>query len=80
MYRGRISTPDLPHRTSFSLISFMIRICSMKSPLRSPSSPALLPATERSWQGLPPIMQSTIGAVSPLIFVISPRCFILATP
>ena len=57
----------------FALISFMIRIASMKSPDRSPARPALRPAMERSWQGLPNVMQFTGSIWSPQIFVISPR-------
>jgi len=34
-------------------ISLMIRMPSWNKPERSPSSPARLPATERSWHGLP---------------------------
>lgn len=59
-------------------ISFTIRICSIKSPDRSPSSPALFPATLKSWQGLPPVMMSTGGILSPWIFCMSPRCSILS--
>ena len=48
----------------------------MYRPDRSPARPALFPATDKSWQGLPPIITSTTGASAPLIFVISPRCII----
>jgi predicted MPP superfamily phosphohydrolase len=48
MNRGRTIQPVRPVVRSRSLISFTIRTCSMNSPLRSPSSPARLPATERS--------------------------------
>lgn len=51
----------------------MILTASMNSPLRSPASPARRPAIERSWHGLPNVMQSTNGALC--IFVMSPRCF-----
>ena len=44
----------------------------MKSPERSPASPALAPATLRSWQGLPPQMMSTGGSRAPFSFVMSP--------
>lgn len=73
--------PDLPTLcTSSVLISFTIRICSMNRPLRSPASPALLPATLRSWHGLPPMMQSTTGSSCPSSCVISPKCFMYSLP
>lgn len=46
--RGRTIAPVRPLLTSFCLNSFMHRICSMYKPERSPASPALFPATERS--------------------------------
>ena len=72
IHRGRIRLAVRPLRTSSSLISFTIRICSIKSPERSPESPALAPATERSWHGLPPQMMSTGGSFAPSSFVMSP--------
>lgn len=48
MYLGRTNRPVLPAALSRSLISFMIRICSMYKPDRSPESPARLPATLKS--------------------------------
>lgn len=70
---GRIDTPDRPRSISAFLISFVIRICSMKSPERAPASPALAPATERSWHGLPPDIISTGGSSAPFSLVISPK-------
>ena len=70
---GRIDTPDRPRSISAFLISFVIRICSMKSPERAPASPALAPATERSWHGLPPAIISTGGSSAPFSLVISPK-------
>lgn len=55
------------------LISLMIRTASTKRPDRSPASPALRPAMDKSWHGLPNVMQSTGSISSPWIFVISPR-------
>ena len=80
MYRGRTDRTGCPSRMPASRISFTILICSMNSPERSPASPALFPATERSWHGLPPITTSTGGASRPEIFVMSPRCIISLTP
>lgn len=54
-------------------IPTMIRTASMKSPDRSPARPALRPAMDKSWHGLPNVMQSTGSISSPWIFVISPR-------
>ena len=54
----------------------MIRICSRKRPDRCPARPALAPATERSWHGLPPQMMSTGGSFAPSSLVISPTCCI----
>lgn len=45
---GRIWIPARPRDLSASLISFTMRICSMMRPERSPASPALAPATDRS--------------------------------
>ena len=66
MYRG------FPY---FFRISFTILICSINSPERAPDSPARFPATLKSWQGEPPIMQSTGSISSPRISVMSPKCF-----
>ena len=44
----------------------------MNRPERSPASPALAPATDRSWHGLPPQMISTGGSSAPFNFVMSP--------
>ena len=73
--RGRMSVPVLPLAASAHLISFIILICSIKSPDRSPARPARLPATDKSWQGLPPMMTLTGSTIEPLICVISPKCF-----
>ena len=54
----------------------MIRICSRKRPDRCPARPALAPATERSWHGLPPQMMSTGGSFAPSSLVTSPTCCI----
>ena len=54
----------------------MIRICSRKRPDLCPARPALAPATERSWHGLPPQMMSTGGSFAPSSLVISPTCCI----
>ena len=70
---GRTDTPDRPRSISAFRISFVIRICSMKSPERAPASPALAPATERSWHGLPPAIISTGGSSAPFSLVISPK-------
>ena len=70
---GRTDTPDRPRSISAFLISFVIRICSMKSPERAPAKPALAPATERSWHGLPPAIISTGGSSAPFSLVISPQ-------
>lgn len=71
---GRTDTPDRPRSISAFLISFVIRICSMKSPERAPASPALVPdAMERSWHGLPPAIISTGGSSAPFSLVISPK-------
>lgn len=81
MIRGRIDKPVRPLFLSASLISFMILICSIKRPERSPANPARAPATDRSWQGLPPQMISTGGSFLPFSFVMSPtwtmsgKCF-----
>lgn len=71
-YRGRTAIPVRPRSLSAFLISFTIRICSMKRPERSPESPALAPATLRSWHGLPPQIMSTGGSSAPFSFVMSP--------
>lgn len=62
MYLGRTYRPVRPVDLSRSLISFMILIRSMNNPDRSPCKPARFPAMLRSWQGEPPMMQSTAGA------------------
>ena len=70
---------------SVCLISFMIRICSIKRPERSPASPARFPAMLRSWQGEPPAITSTGGRLAPSSFVISPtwsiagKCFFVTS-
>ena len=60
--------------SSACLISFMMRICSMNSPERSPDSPARFPAILRSWHGEPPAMMSAGGSSAPFSLVISPTC------
>lgn len=72
-YRGR--TGSFARLLVSSLISLITRICSINKPLLSPPSPALCPATDRSWQGEPPAIISTGSISRPLIFVISPSCF-----
>ena len=58
---------------SASRISFVTRICSMKSPDRAPVRPARVQdATDKSWHGLPPQMMSTGGSFAPSSLVISP--------
>lgn len=47
------------------LISLMILTASTKRPDRSPASPALRPAMDKSWHGLPNVMQSTGSIWSP---------------
>lgn len=74
--RGRTWMPVRPRSISAFLISLMIRICSMKRPERAPASPALAPAMDKSWQGLPPQMISTGGSSAPLSLVMSPKCSI----
>jgi len=69
---GRTKIPDRPRSISAFLISFVIRVCSIKRPERAPANPARAPATDKSWQGLPPQMMSTGGSSAPLSFVISP--------
>ena len=81
--RGRIKRAVLPLCTSAALISFTIRICSIKSPERAPARPERVPATLRSWHGLPPQMMSTGGSLAPSSLVISPtwimpgKCFLV---
>ena len=70
---GRIDTPDRPRNISAFRISFVIRICSMTSPERAPAKPALAPATDKSWQGLPPAIISTGSSSAPFSLVISPK-------
>ena len=70
--RGRTFVPNRPRAMSAALISFTMRTCSINSPERSPERPALAPATERSWQGLPPHTRVTGGNSAPLSFVMSP--------
>lgn len=48
IYRGRTNSPVRPILLSRSLISLIIRICSIYRPERAPASPALFPAMERS--------------------------------
>lgn len=74
---GRTDSPDRPRKISAFRISFVRRICSMNRPERAPSRPRRVPATDRSWHGLPPQMMSTGGRSSPRSFVISPTCSIL---
>lgn len=73
MYRG-LAVPEAD--SLCSLISLTSRVCSKKRTDRFPSNPALDPAILTSWQGLPPMTQSTTGTSRPFIFVISPRCFV----
>jgi len=80
MNLGRTNSPALPRRTSSLRISFMTLICSMNRPDRAPARPALFPATERSWQGDPPVITSTGGTSAPFNFVMSPKCFTGSTP
>ena len=75
MNLGRILIPVLPLRLSISLNSLTIRICSMNSPDLAPANPARLPATDKSWHGLPPVTMSTGSRLLQSIFVMSPRCF-----
>ena len=70
--RGRMLTPSRPRALSANRISRTIRICSIKRPERAPARPALAPATDRSWHGLPPQMMSTGGSSAPCSFVMSP--------
>ena len=49
----------------------------MKRPERSPDNPVRFPATDKSWQGLPPQMMSTGGSNAPFSFVMSPKWSIL---
>ncbi len=72
IYLGRTARAVLPLFLSASLISFTIRICSINRPERSPSKPALAPATDRSWHGEPPAMMSTGGSFAPSSLVMSP--------
>ncbi len=69
---GRTKIPDRPRSISAFLISFVMRICSMNKPERAPAKPARAPATDKSWQGLPPQMISTGGSSAPFNLVISP--------
>lgn len=48
------------HQRNGAPHSVKMRSCSYQSPLRFPSRPARFPATERSWQGLPPTTTSTV--------------------
>ena len=82
--RGRIKRAALPLSTSAALISFTIRICSIKSPERAPARPARVgDAVERSWQGEPPQIMSTGGSSAPSSLVMSPtwimsgKCFLV---
>ena len=77
IHRGRTAIPVLPLYSSAALISFTMRICSLKSPERAPERPARVPeATDRSWHGLPPQMMSTGGSFAPSSLVISPTWII----
>ena len=73
-------SPVLPFALSCSLISFTMRICAMNNPLLAPANPARFPAMLKSWHGEPPVITSTISISAPLIFAISPRCFISVPP
>ena len=72
IHRGRTAIPVRPLCSSAFLISFTMRICSIKSPERAPNIPALAPATLRSWHGEPPQMISTGGSFAPSSLVMSP--------
>lgn len=81
---GRVKRAVLPRSTSAALISFTIRICSIKRPDLAPASPALVgDATLRSWHGEPPQMMSTGGSLAPSSLVMSPtwiisgKCFLV---
>ena len=76
IYRGLTMSPVRPFALSCSLISFTMRTCSMNNPLLAPANPARFPAILKSWHGDPPVITSTTSISAPLIFVISPRCFI----
>ena len=69
---GRTSKAVRPLCMSAFRISFTSRTCSMNRPERAPARPALAPATDRSWHGLPPQMMSTGGSSAPCSFVMSP--------
>ena len=70
---GQTDFPARPRRISALRISFVTRICSMKSPDRAPARPARVQlAAETSWHGLPPQMMSTGGSFAPSSLVISP--------
>ena len=69
---GRTSRAVRPRNLSAFRISFTSRTCSMNRPERAPARPALAPATDRSWHGLPPQMMSTGGSSAPFSFVMSP--------
>lgn len=56
-----------------SRISLMIRVASKNNPLRLPSNPARLPATDKSWHGDPNVMTSTGGRSAPLTVATSPQ-------
>ena len=71
-YRGRTWISALPRNWSAYLISFTSLTCSIKRPERAPANPALAPATDRSWHGLPPQMISTGDSSAPFSFVMSP--------
>ena len=72
IHLGRMRGPVRPLAASAHLISFITLSCSIKSPERSPASPARLPAIERSWHGLPPMMTQTGSTAAPWILVMSP--------
>ena len=52
----------------------MIRIASINNEDLAPARPCRLPATDKSWHGLPKVMISTGGILPPWICVMSPRC------
>ena len=58
------------------LISSIIRMASVKRPLRSPCKPSRRPAVDKSWQGEPKLMMSTGGSFAPSSAVMSPTCSI----
>lgn len=65
IHRGRMSAPVRPAFRSSSLISFVMRICSLNRQLRSSARPSRFPAMLIPWQGLPPEMMFTLGIDQP---------------